>query len=227
MGEPTVLKEANKKGLAIYVAAHCLLASWLSSGSPTTFKDFSALVSSIQAIKLIAPFILIFVISVLNRMAPQSLKESIIFWRLKYALPSYRAFTPRFIESPLVDKERVRSALGTDFPTDPTQQHRAWRRLYFQVHDSPSIQDAHKDYLLYRDSAWLTIPITLAAFLYLWKFHSFKVGVEQTGIAIATYLIVRFTAKAAGETLVRQALSIAGDSQPLGAPALEHDASTG
>lgn len=215
MGKPDNLKESNKFALGIFSAAHCLLAAWFSIGHPSAIKDINTLLTGFQILKPLAPFFLLLVIPALNRMPNENFKAVIVFWHFTNPLPGCRAFSNFAKASHHIDPDRVRKALGTDFPNDPVKQNQAWRHLYNQVQDSPSIQDAHKDYLLYRDASWLTIPIALTCFAFLWKFHSLSVGWQYLAIAAASYLVVRIAAKCAGETFVKRVLAVAGDAQQL------------
>jgi hypothetical protein len=100
-------------------------------------------------------------------------------------------------------------------PTDPDEQNRSWRYLYNQVRDSASIQDAHKDYLLYRDVTWLTLPTTAVCFAWLLFFQHFRGGLIYLSVSICIYFLVRIIAAKAGTSFVKMVLSCAGDASPL------------
>src|SRR5690606_29990989 len=88
-------------------------------------------------------------------------KASLVFWRLKYPLPGSRAFSVHAPADHRIDLENLKGQVG-EFPVDERSQNSTWYRLYKRVESEPSVLDSHKNYLLFRDIAamsMLLIPI--------------------------------------------------------------------
>lgn len=214
MGEPANLKEGNKKALTLYVSSHGVLLAWAILGLPSSLISLKSIAES-QWMKAGGIVLLTILVTMLNRYGKDRIKGVLVFWRIKNILPGCRAFTELAGSDPRIDLKRVRQAVGSDLPTDPSEQNKAWYRLYQQVRDSASIQDAHKDYLLFRDITWLTLPIAIVCQLFLMSFGNFKMAAIHFGVCVIIYLLSRLAARMAAESLVRTVLACAGEPQEL------------
>lgn len=99
--------------------------------------------------------------------------------------------------------------MGGEFPADPEAQNKAWYRLYQQVRDSSSIEDAHKEYLLFRDIIWLTVPTAILCSAFLLFVGHFKIGVFYLAVCGGIYLLARVAAILAANSFVRSVMAAA------------------
>ena len=85
-----------------------------------------------------------------------------MFWRLKDALPGHRAFTEHAEADPRIDMAALKKKIG-EFPQSPRDQNTCWYRLFQKHQSNVIVGDAHKRFLLFRDSSSLTLLILVIA----------------------------------------------------------------
>jgi hypothetical protein len=135
-------------------------------------------------------------------------KAILVFWRFKNPLPGSRAFSVHAQADHRVDLVRLREQMG-GFPADEREQNAKWYSLYKQVDSDPSVVDSHKNYLLFRDIAamsLLLVPVLPVAMHFA--------GVDATRILISAawffgqYLVTAFAARSTGIRLVQNVLAV-------------------
>ncbi len=208
MGESKNLKEGNKSLLAVYLGAHGFALAFSLLGWPSSIEHLKTIAVSDWG-KAVVPLLISLVITFMNRMGKDEVKLALVFWRVKHALPGCRAFSKFAIGNPRIDLGRLKEAVGGEFPTDPEAQNRAWYRLYQQVRDSASIEDAHKEYLLFRDIIWLTIPTAFLCLTFLLFVRHFRIGAFYLLACVGIYLLARVAAILAANSLVRSVMAAA------------------
>ena len=208
MGESKNLKEGNKPLLAVYLGAHGFALALAILGWPSSIERLKAIAGSDWG-KAIVPLLITLVVTFMNRMGKDSVKLALVFWRVKHALPGCRAFSDLAIGDPRIDLGRLKQAVGGKFPTDPEEQNKVWYGLYQQVRDSGSIEDAHKEYLLFRDIIWLTVPATSLCLAFLLYVRHFKIGAFYLLACLGIYLLARFAATLAANSFVRSVMAAA------------------
>jgi hypothetical protein len=96
-----------------------------------------------------------------------------------------------------------------EFPVDPREQNAKWYGLYKQVDSDPSVVDSHKNYLLFRDIAamsLLLVPVLPVAMYFI--------GVDTTRILISAawflgqYLVTALAARTTGIRFVQNVLAV-------------------
>jgi len=93
---------------------------------------------------------------------PSNFKATIVFWRIKDALPGHRAFSDHAETDPRVDLTALKQKIG-DFPQSPREQNTSWYRLFQKHQSNVIVSDAHRRFLLFRDSSSLTLLILVIA----------------------------------------------------------------
>jgi uncharacterized membrane protein len=209
MGEPKNLKDGNKTILAAYLGAHGVVLALAILGWPSSIERIKS-IGAAEWGKAGVMVLITLVVTFVNRMGKDKLKLALVFWRIENALPGSSAFSEYAHKDPRVDIGGLKKAIGGEFPTDPGDQNRAWYRLYQQVRDSPSIQDAHKEYLLFRDIVWLTLPAAILCQGFLLYFRQFRLGVFHLLSCGAIYLLMRLAAIWSAQSLVRSVLAVSG-----------------
>jgi len=107
-----------------------------------------------------------------------------------------------------IDLEKLKKHVGK-FPVSERKQNAKWYGLYKQVGSVPSVVDSHKNYLVFRDIAamsLLLVPVLPVAMYFI--------GVDTPGIMISTtwflgqYLITAFAARTTGIRFVQNVLAV-------------------
>ncbi len=118
-----------------------------------------------------------------------------MFWRCKHPLPGSRAFSVHAPADHRIDLTKLKKNVG-EFPVGERDQNAKWYGLYKQVDSDPSVVDSHKNYLLFRDIAamsLLLVPIVPAVMYFS--------GLDTPRILISTawflgqYLVAAFAAR--------------------------------
>ncbi len=144
----------------------------------------------------------------LSSLISANAKAILVFWRIKYPLPGSRAFSVHAPADHRIDLEKLKKHVG-EFPVDERDQNSKWYGLYKQVDADPSVADSHKNYLLFRDIATMSIILSLAVPVAMY-FN----GIDLTRILICVgwflgqYLISAFAARNAGIRFVQNVLAL-------------------
>jgi len=135
-------------------------------------------------------------------------KAILVFWRFKFPLPGSRAFSVYAPADHRIDLTKLKKHVG-EFPVAPRGQNAKWYSLYKQVDSDPSVVDSHKNYLLFRDIAAMSLllaPVLLVAMHFI--------GVDTSRILISAalflcqYLITAFSARTTGIRFVQNVLAV-------------------
>ncbi|MGH7470918.1 MAG: hypothetical protein ACRENP_23470 [Longimicrobiales bacterium] len=135
-------------------------------------------------------------------------KAILVFWRLKHPLPGSRAFSVHAPADHRIDLAKLEKNLG-QFPVSERDQNSKWYGLYKQVDSDPSVVDSHKNYLLFRDIA--AMSLLLVPVLPVVMYFS---GVDSTRILVSAawflgqYLVTAFAARTTGIRFVQNVLAV-------------------
>lgn len=150
---------------------------------------------------------------ILTSLLPASFKAVLVYWRIKNPLPGSRAFSEHARKDHRINLEKLRENVG-EFPLDARKQNAKWYELYRQVKDEPSVIDSHKNYLLFRDIAALSlllIPI-VPSVMYFFDLSTFQMTVSS-GWFFFQYIISALAGRNAGNGFVKNVLSIHAGSK--------------
>jgi hypothetical protein len=159
---PTSLKSENSKAIWLLVSADIVAIVLVLTGfafTQTSLDDLarSAIVRGIL-LAAVGPLIAVF----LNDLLPSSFKATIVFWRIKDALPGHRAFSDHAKTDPRIDLTALKQKFG-ELPQSPREQNTRWYKLFQNHQSNVIVGDAHKRFLLFRDSSSLTLLILVIA----------------------------------------------------------------
>jgi hypothetical protein len=132
-------------------------------------------------------------------------KAILVFWRFKHPLPGARAFSVYAQTDHRIDLAKLKRHVG-EFPVEPREQNAKWYGLYKQVDSDPSVVDSHKNYLLFRDIAAMSLLLVPAL-----PVAMYFIGVDTTRILISAawflgqYLV---TARTTGIRFVQNVLAV-------------------
>ncbi len=212
MGEAKSLKERNTPRLMAYVGLHVVVAGWLLLGQPTSAKALSE-AGPTEWLKAAGTLGTGLLVALFSRLGTSDLKASLVFLRWRHPLPGSRAFSELAQRDRRVDLHRLLTAVGGAFPTDPGEQNREWYRLFQLCKESEAVSDGHQEYLLFRDTTWLTVLLALLAPSTLWVLgQGWKVVAWDFGACLILLLLARKAAANAGERFVSTVLAVASSS---------------
>ena len=163
-----------------------------------------------------SPKSLVFILSpiitlVLNGIMSNSVKETIVFWKIKNRLPGCRAFSHFAMRDPRINIESLKNKIR-EFPKEPDEQNRVWYSLYQQYENDEVVRGSHRDFLLTRD-------LTSLSFLFLVIFGSISIFYANSVVSmyliylIIQYLILSFSSRNYGNRFVCNVLAKASEDK--------------
>ena len=201
------LKEQNNLTLWMVVAANALFFYAVINANAIRIDGLSAIFK--QAQTLVPIGIAGVIVAVLNALPSADVKATLVFWRLKHALPGHRAFSVHAIKDTRINQQRLKTMFKGTLPTDPADQNAAWYKLYRPLRDDVVVASGHKLFLLLRDYTALSVLFILA--FGPWAFIAMtnkRVAAGYAAILLGQYLIVRMAAVNAGVRMVTNVLAL-------------------
>lgn len=203
------LKKRNLVVIGAVVAADAIFMAYVLFGLKEIAPGFSI---TTLLTKVVPPLLESSLASaafvLLNSLIPSKAKAVLVFWRARDVLPGHRAFTAFLDGDPRVDRAAIEKDLGT-LPTNPKEQNAAWYKLLKKHEYDPRVEEAHQQFLLFRDLAAISVlpmPFILGAI---------ATGALQTraglwGIAalLIQYLACAVAARNHGNSLVSNVLAV-------------------
>lgn len=206
-GSPS-LKAENGKAIWLLVSADIVAIVLVLTGFAFTQASLSELAQSTFVRGLLfaaaGPLVAVF----LNDLLPSNAKASIVFWRLKDALPGHRAFSEHAEADPRIDLAALKQKIG-EFPQSPRDQNSCWYRLFQKYQSNVIVSDSHKRFLLFRDSSSLTLLILAVAWIAS-VLAGAPAGLQATvvgGLAVQ-FLWLAISARNTGIRLVQNVLAL-------------------
>lgn len=159
---PKTLKERNRPLLRSYIGA--VVTVYLLLVTLGNLPDFQELIATQGqadgAWRWLVPVLTSAMYLFLIRLVPTEWKEVLVFWRFKDRLPGHRAFSVFAHSEPRVSLKKLVELHGT-LPSKPTNQNALWWQMSKRHGEVPGVLDAHKDYLLFRELAYLNLAVGL------------------------------------------------------------------
>jgi hypothetical protein len=198
------LKSLNLKWLALLAVADVLAILLFVAPEPLSGASLTQAGVTRVLMTTIMPVAVLLIVNVL----PSDVKAMLVYWKPRGVLPGAEAFTKYGPADPRIDMAELKRNAG-QLPTTPAQQNSKWYKLYKQVQNDPSVTEAHKLFLMYRDMAALSLPLVALGPLAL-----YLAGAEQTAAWLAAglfsiqYLLSTFSARWSGIRFVCNVLAI-------------------
>ncbi len=145
---------------------------------------------------------------VLSSLISADHKAILVFWRLSHPLPGARAFSVHAPADHRIDLAKLKKNVG-EFPVAERDQNSKWYGLYRQVDSDPSVVDSHKNYLLFRDIATMSLLLvpTVPLVLYFSGIDSTRMLVSAAWF-MGQYLVTAFAAQTTGIRFVQNVLAV-------------------
>lgn len=137
-----------------------------------------------------------------------NIKAILVFWRIKYPLPGSQAFSVHAPSDHRIDLDNLKKHVG-DFPVNERDQNSKWYGLYKLVEFDSSVADSHKNYLLFRDVAAMSIFLAPVAPTVMYFFDiDQSLILISAGWFVGQYFIAALAARNAGIRFVQNVLAI-------------------
>ncbi|MGV6851489.1 MAG: hypothetical protein ACWA5R_04815 [bacterium] len=145
----------------------------------------------------------------LNGLVSSDVKAIFVFWRFKYVLPGHQAFSVLVHADPRIDIKNLKASIGV-FPSDPKDQNQLWYSLYRKHEGDVRVEDSHRNFLLYRDCASLTllVGVVVAICTLVFELDTWQVAVLAAGMLLQ-YGICVIAAQNSGKRFVQNVLAAA------------------
>lgn len=173
---------------------------------PTAIQEMSP--TAVAAVRAGLTVLLPIPALILSSLLSADQKAVLVFWRLKNPLPGARAFSVYAQADHRIDLEKLKTQVG-DFPVGAREQNAKWYGLYRQVASDASVADSHKNYLLFRDIAAMSLLLVPAL-----PVAMYIIGVDKTRILISAtwflsqYLVSAWAARTTGIRFVQNVLAV-------------------
>lgn len=150
------LKSLNMKWLVMLAVFDMLLVPLFAV--PDVIN--TATISQLTIARAFATTVLPIVVLLLTGLLPHDVKAMLVYWRATDVLPGSQAFTKYAPDDSRIDMVALEKNVGA-LPSEPAEQNSKWFKLYKMVANDPTIVEAHKMYLLYRDMAAMSLPLVV------------------------------------------------------------------
>lgn len=150
------------------------------------------------------PVLIVLVVNVL----PHKVKCMLVYWKPLGWLPGCEVFSKYGPADARIDMEALERNVGA-LPTEPNKQNARWYQLYKQVEVEPEISEAHRNFLMYRDMAVLSLPFIALAPLCLY-FAGASPGAQwvSAGLFTLQYVLTSVSGRNNGIRFVTNVLAV-------------------
>lgn len=193
------LKERNLRWLVMIVALDVAILVFASLGP----------VPSLSAVAIRGVFIPLLPVAVLllSNVMPHQIKDSLVFWKGKHALPGHAAFTKHGPADSRINMAALRKNVGA-LPSDPAEQNSFWYTLYKQADSDAAVSEAQRMYVLFRDAAALSFMCLILVPLALFVSRAGRDAcLTALGLFAVQYAIAALSARFNGIRLVGNVLA--------------------
>lgn len=208
------IKNENRKWLISYLLLHIVIFALFASLINFDLTNADQLASRLKNPQGFIPLTAAILIIVLEGLFKNSVKEFLVFWRLKNRLPGHRAFTKIGPNDSRIDMKKVEILFPDGLPVDPEKQNHELFQLYRKYQDEFQVFYSHKAFLLTRDLASLTvifIPLSISGHFLLGSdplmlsYHMLILVILFIGISLSSrHYGERFVANVLAEASVNQ-----------------------
>lgn len=215
-GNSKSLKDQNRWHLWLVIAVNAAAFYAALNFSDFESSGFRALINS--ATQLLPVGLATVVTTIANGLLSADMKARLVFQRWHHALPGNRAFSKYAQRDPRIGQVRLAQLTDKESLRVPEAENAIWYRLYKEVHNDPSVQQVHREFLLLRDYAGLA-ALFLVGFgaVALFTVQPPKVLAIYCLLLIAQFVVVRHAAATYGIRFVTTVLALKA-SAPATAP---------
>ena len=166
--------------------------------------DLSQLANWRLLTTIIVPVVVLLLVNAL----PHKLKCMLVYWKPYGWLPGCEAFTKFALEDVRIDMKELCKNVG-DFPSEQTEQNARWYQLYKLVENEAEITEVHRQFLMYRDMATLSLPfIALAPLCLFWAGAPSEAQWIGAGIFLIQFVLAAISSRWGGVRFVCNVLAL-------------------
>ncbi len=198
------LKSLNMKWLVSLAITDSLII--LFCVAPGLFLGVSSMEVYIGRIltATLLPVIVLLIVNVL----PHNVKSSLVYWKPLGVLPGCEAFTKYGPADSRIDMAALKKNVGA-LPLDPIEQNSKWYKLYKLVANEIEVVEAHKQFLMYRDMAVISLELFFLVAADMIIEHGGRTTLWiAAGVFTAQYLVAALSARWSGIRFVTNVLAI-------------------
>jgi len=107
--------------------------------------------------RLLTTVLLPVAVLLLVNVLPHKVKSMLVYWKPYGWLPGSEVFTRYAPDDVRIDMKALTRNVGA-LPKVPREQNARWYQLYKLVENHTEVTDAHRNFLMYRDMAVLSLP---------------------------------------------------------------------
>lgn len=159
------LKKQNKTIIYSFIVLNIVVGYIFLFIEDLSLDNINNFIGNVSSEKGIFALAIPFVTLILTNILSSNLKAIIIFTRINNPLPGSRAFSKYIFKDSRITIENLENKYGP-FPKEPVEQNALWYRIFKKHQDETIIVEAHKNFLLTRDIASISIMLILFFFLF-------------------------------------------------------------
>lgn len=161
------LKDTYKVKLWVFIALNVAIYWGLLAAGAFYGSETDELLKNLLSPKAMLLPLLPVLTTALSGLLPQSVKEFIVFFRIKNRLPGCRAFTMWAQKDHRINPKMLKEKYG-DLPVEPHEQNRLWYSIYKSHENATIVATSHKDFLMLRDFAAVAVIFLFAGGFSIW-----------------------------------------------------------
>jgi hypothetical protein len=205
------LNEQNWPGLLAITGFNLVIFGVVAAADPRWYSDLNTAWAF-----LLPAGVGLAMLRVVNGLIDARGKDVLVFWKWRYPLPGFKAFSVyakgdyRFRESDVLDKLRALNVDPDSLRKDPAGQNAYWYgHVFSPLQDKPSVQQVARNFLFTRDytaiSFVMLIALGVAGYFVITPTTRWQL---YCGGLILQYLLVSRAARVYGVETVKNALAV-------------------
>jgi hypothetical protein len=201
------LKDQNNWKLWLIIAANALFFYGILISNHIGIDGLKAVFSQIKS--LVPVGIAGIVATVINSLPSSTTKARIVYLRWNDTLPGHRAFSIYAPRDPRINMARLEKLFKGKIPASARDQNSEWYKLYRSVENDQRVYSVHRDFLLLRDYATLSVLFMMifgaGGFFF---FSTLNTAALYLLLLLIQFLVVRQAAANCGIRMVANVLAI-------------------
>ena len=203
-GSKRSLKSLNLKWLVALATADAIMLALFVAPELVTRATTTQLGIYRAVGAAVIPILVLLLVNVLS----SKVKAMLVYWKPLGWLPGCEAFTKYGPADPRVDMVALKKNVGA-WTSTPKDQNSKWFKLYKSVENVTEVAATQKDFLMYRDMAVLSMPLTALAPIGLYVADASGTAMMlAAGMFFVQYVLTAVSARHAGERFVGNVLAL-------------------
>ena len=201
------LKTNNAKFLWLFIGVNFAVFLSVSFGAQLTYGSIEHFWQRISEKNGLIALCIPLATIALNGFISDVAKARLVFWRWKDPLPGCRLFSELIKNDPRINVPELKKKHGA-FPRSPKDQNALWFKIYKMHSESLTVYEAHRNYLLTRDLASLSVIFTLTFPLFIFYLPiRLSVAFLYFAMMLGQYLLLAISSSNYGKRFVLNVLT--------------------